>query len=101
MEKALFNILVFPGIFFLTSLGFIAEYIDRKLSARFQNRIGPPWYQPLADFIKLVAKEDVICEDADAGIFKLMPVLRSLRRSPRSSISPSGTTRRCSRSRAM
>ncbi len=75
METALFNILIFPGIFFLTSLGFIAEYIDRKLSARFQNRIGPPWYQPLADFIKLVAKEDVICEDADAGIFKLMPVI--------------------------
>ena len=36
------------------------EWIDRKLVARFQNRIGPRWFQPLADMVKLLAKEEII-----------------------------------------
>ena len=58
MVNILFYILIFPGFLFVLVFGFAAEYIDRKLCARLQNRIGPPWYQPVADFIKLVAKED-------------------------------------------
>ncbi|MGE5196920.1 MAG: complex I subunit 1 family protein [Deltaproteobacteria bacterium] len=75
MAKALFHILIFPGLFFLFVFGLIAEYVDRKLYARFQNRVGPPWFQPLADFIKLVSKEDIIPEEADATVFKLMPII--------------------------
>ena len=75
MLKALFHILIFPGLFFLFIFGFIAEYVDRKLCARFQNRIGPPWFQPLADFIKLISKEEIIPEEADITVFKLMPIL--------------------------
>ena len=74
MLKALFYILVFPGFLFLFIFGFIAEYVDRKLYARFQNRIGPPWFQPVADFIKLISKEEIIPEEADVTVFKLMPV---------------------------
>ncbi|MFA6130299.1 MAG: complex I subunit 1 family protein [Candidatus Omnitrophota bacterium] len=74
MLKAFFHILIFPGLLFLFVFGFLAEYVDRKLYARFQNRIGPPWFQPLADFIKLVAKEEIIPEEADVKVFKLMPV---------------------------
>jgi len=40
-------------------LGFIFEWIDRKLIARFQGRVGPPWYQVFADIIKLAVKEDI------------------------------------------
>ncbi len=68
------KILVFPGFLFLSVFGLAAEYFDRKLHARLQNRIGPPWFQPLADFIKLAAKEDVIPEDANPRMFKMMPV---------------------------
>ena len=68
------KILVFPGFLFLTVFGLAVEYFDRKLHARLQNRIGPPWFQPLADFIKLAAKEDVIPEDANPRMFKMMPV---------------------------
>lgn len=75
MLKELFNLLIFPGIFFLVSFAFAAEFYDRKLYARFQNRIGPPWFQPVADFIKLVAKKETITEGADKTIFKMMPVL--------------------------
>jgi NADH-quinone oxidoreductase subunit H len=55
--------------------GFAAEYIDRKLYAKMQNRIGPPWYQPVADCIKLLAKEVIIPTQSDAKIFMLVPVL--------------------------
>jgi NADH-quinone oxidoreductase subunit H len=75
MAGALFNIFVFPGLLFIASFGLAAEYIDRKLCAVLQNRVGPPWFQPVADFIKLAAKEDVIPQHADAGVFKLMPII--------------------------
>ncbi|MFA5090904.1 MAG: complex I subunit 1 family protein [Candidatus Omnitrophota bacterium] len=73
MAKALFNILIFPGFLFLFVLGLAVEYLDRKLYAKFQNRIGPRWYQPAADFIKLLGKEDMVPQEADAAVFKLMP----------------------------
>jgi NADH-quinone oxidoreductase subunit H len=75
MLQALFNILVFPGFLFLSVFGLAAEYIDRKLYARLQNRMGPPWFQPMADFIKLLAKEDIIPEEADPFMFKILPVV--------------------------
>jgi len=72
---SLFYILIFPGFLFLFIFSLVAEFIDRKLYARLQQRIGPPWFQPLADFIKLAAKEDIIPEEANPRIFKMMPVL--------------------------
>lgn len=75
MLTALFNILIFPGFIFLTLFGWIAEYVDRKLCARLQNRQGPPWFQPFADFVKLISKEEIIPEEANPTMFKLMPIL--------------------------
>ena len=72
---ALFQILIFPGFLFLSVFGFAAEYVDRKFYARLQNRVGPPYFQPLADFIKLVGKEDIIPCDANPRFFKMMPIL--------------------------
>ena len=72
---SLFNIIIFPGFIFLILFSFFAEFVDRKLHARLQNRIGPPWYQPVADFIKLVAKEEIIPQDANPVMFKLMPLV--------------------------
>lgn len=75
MLEALFFILIFPGFLFLFAFGLFAEFVDRKLYARMQNRIGPPWFQPLADFIKLSGKEEIVPEEADPVVFKFMPVL--------------------------
>lgn len=75
MGYALSSILVFPGLLFLSVFGLIAEFVDRKLYARLQNRVGPPWYQPEADFIKLLAKEDIIPAEADHWMFKVLPVI--------------------------
>jgi NADH-quinone oxidoreductase subunit H len=71
---AILNLLLFPGLFFLMAYGLIVEFVDRKLYARFQNRMGPPWYQPLADIVKLASKESIIHCEADRRWFKLMPV---------------------------
>lgn len=74
MAVALLNILIFPGFLFLNVYALLAEFMDRKLYARFQNRKGPPWFQPLADFIKLISKESIIPCQADKTIFRLLPV---------------------------
>jgi NADH-quinone oxidoreductase subunit H len=75
MAQAIFGILVFPGFLFLCVTGLFAEFFDRKLHARMQNRKGPPWFQPFADFVKLCAKEDIVPEEADPFMFKAMPVV--------------------------
>ncbi|MCX6992276.1 MAG: NADH-quinone oxidoreductase subunit H [Kiritimatiellaeota bacterium] len=74
MALALFHLLIFPGFLFLFVFALAMEFVDRKLYARLQNRVGPPWFQPFADFIKLSAKEDIVPEKADAIMFRLMPV---------------------------
>ena len=74
MLTAVFNILIFPGFLFLSIYGLAFEYIDRKLYARLQNRQGPPWFQPFADFMKLLGKETIVPEDADKTFYKLLPV---------------------------
>jgi NADH-quinone oxidoreductase subunit H len=74
VATALLHILVFPGFLFLVGFSLSGEWLDRVLYARMQNRVGPPWFQPLADIIKLASKEDTIPEGADRTIFKLMPV---------------------------
>lgn len=75
MAAALFNILIFPGFLFLVVFGWAAEYMDRKFYARLQNRVGPPWFQPFADFVKLMAKEEIIPEQANPAMFRIMPIL--------------------------
>ncbi len=77
---ALFSILVYPGLLFISILGLIYEWVDRKAVARFQNRIGPfytgprGFLQPLADFIKLMAKEDITPAWADKILFGAAPL---------------------------
>jgi len=73
MGLALFHIIVFPGILFLTAISLVYEYFDRKIYAKLQSRIGPPWFQPLADMIKLFAKETIVPKEADA-LFTAIPV---------------------------
>ncbi len=72
---ALFNLLIFPGFLFLFICALIFEWIDRRIIARFQERVGPPWFQPLADFIKLLAKEDILPTGANIWAARLLPML--------------------------
>ncbi len=76
----LIEIFLFPGLLFLFSLAFFTEWLDRKIVARFQNRYGPLYVgpkgilQPIADFIKLLSKEDITPRMADKVPLKLMPI---------------------------
>ena len=72
---AILQILFFPGLVFLAFYATTFEFIDRKVYARLQHRKGPPWYQPYADFIKLLGKEPVIPTDANRFLFLLLPIV--------------------------
>ncbi len=73
-------VLIFPGIFFITFLALFWEWIDRKVYARLQNRMGPlhtGWrgiLQPLMDFLKLLGKEDLTPRKANKRGFAAVPV---------------------------
>jgi NADH-quinone oxidoreductase subunit H len=71
----LIALLFFPGGLFVFMIGFAFEYLDRKLIARFQNRIGPRWFQPLADAIKLLAKEEIIPSGVNPALFIALPIV--------------------------
>ncbi len=78
--KPILYILVYPGLLFLMVYSTFCEWFDRKLYARMQNRIGPLHtgragiLQPVADILKLFAKEDIVPEQADKGMFSALPV---------------------------
>ncbi|MBD3192510.1 MAG: hypothetical protein GF308_17860 [Candidatus Heimdallarchaeota archaeon] len=74
------GILFFPGIGFCIFLAFFDEWIDRKFYAALQDRIGPLHtgfkgiLQPFADFVKLLAKEDVEPAEADKWGMRLTAI---------------------------
>lgn len=75
LTNNLIRLLFFPAGLFLLLLGLAYEWGDRKLVAQFQNRIGPRWFQPLADTIKLLAKEEIVPDGVNRFLFRVLPVL--------------------------
>jgi len=67
--------LIFPGGIFLLAAGLAYEWADRKLLARLQNRVGPRWFQPLADVVKLMAKEEIMPDGVQARLFIGLPIV--------------------------
>ncbi len=68
-------LLIFPGGLFVLFAGLTYEWADRKLVARFQNRIGPRWFQPLADTVKLLSKEEIMPDGVDHNLFLALPLV--------------------------
>lgn len=56
-------------------LGLITSWIDRKVTARVQYRVGPPFLQPFYDIVKLLGKETLIPEGASKGTFLVAPAI--------------------------
>lgn len=58
-----------------------STWLERKLLARFQHRIGPNMagpaglLQPIADAIKLIFKEDIIPDKAERVTYALAPII--------------------------
>jgi len=71
---SIFYLIVFPGFISLFLFSLLCEYIDRKVTARLQSRVGPPFYQPWADFIKLISKESLVPTMADRKRFTAIPI---------------------------
>lgn len=74
MLKLFFYFLIFPGFLFTATMGLFASWVDRKLTAWIQWRVGPPWYQPFVDFVKLLGKETIVPQGAKLT-FLLSPIL--------------------------
>jgi NADH-quinone oxidoreductase subunit H len=72
---AVIYLLIFPGFLFLFAFSLFTEYLDRKVYARIQRRVGPPFLQPFADLVKLAAKEDVVPEKAERFMFTVAPLV--------------------------
>jgi NADH-quinone oxidoreductase subunit H len=72
---SLITLLIFPAGLTLIFTGMFYEWIDRKLVARFQNRVGPRWFQPFADMVKLFAKEQITPALANPFLFFGLPVI--------------------------
>ena len=75
MISILAALLIFPGGLFLILAGLLYQWFDRKLLALLQNRIGPRWFQPFADTIKLLAKEEVIPNGVNPYLFIGLPLV--------------------------
>jgi NADH-quinone oxidoreductase subunit H len=75
MMSSIIKLLIFPGFGFLFLCAMIFDWLDRKIIARYQERVGPPWYQPVADFIKLLAKEDLLPTGSHAWAAAVLPIL--------------------------
>lgn len=86
MDAVLAHVLVvFLGVLLLITILMVLDiflvWIERKVVARFQDRIGPnrlgPYglMQPFADIIKLIIKEDTTPDGADKVVYNLAPIL--------------------------
>jgi len=75
MLKHLFNFIVFPGFLFTAAIGLVASWIDRKVTARVQWRVGPPWYQPFIDLVKLSIKEITVPKASSKSVFMISPLV--------------------------
>ena len=73
------GVLILISVLMVLDIGLV--WIERKVVARFQDRIGPnrlgPFglIQPFADIIKLIIKEDTTPGGADKVVYNLAPML--------------------------
>jgi len=70
-----FLILVFPGFAFTFAFAMAFAWIDRKVTARVQWRVGPPFLQPIYDFVKLLGKEVIVPLGGAKVLFLLAPLV--------------------------
>ena len=75
---SLIGIVVMATFLLVMDIGLV--WFERKMVARFQDRLGPnrvgPFglIQPIADIIKLLIKEDIMPQGADKFIFNIAPI---------------------------
>jgi NADH-quinone oxidoreductase subunit H len=68
-------LLLFPGGLTLVLVALAYAWADRKLIARFENRIGPRWFQTASDLLKLLLKEEIVPATAQPILFIVLPIV--------------------------
>lgn len=76
-----FALPIFKTISILILIVAYLVWLERKVAAKMQSRIGPysvgyphGWLQPLADALKLMTKDDSIPKNSDSLLFNLGPI---------------------------
>ena len=78
------GILAFAVINAVVMAGAIYTWFERRALGRFQSRLGPNrWgpfglFQPFADILKLLSKEDVVPDPADRTVFHIAPLFLAI-----------------------
>lgn len=67
--------LIIFGFFVTAALGLFASWVDRKVTARLQYRVGPPLLQPVYDLMKLLGKETLVPQGASRQTFFAAPIV--------------------------
>ena len=82
LQSDLFKVVAFPGFGFAALIAAATIFIERKMLAKLQLRVGPFYcgkvegiLQLMADGLKLISKEIIIPAKADKPIFWAAPVL--------------------------
>lgn len=68
------QLLIFPGLLFQFCGAMIFEWLYRVSIAVLEGRIGPPWYQPIVDVLKLISKEDILPIGANRLAATILPI---------------------------
>ena len=77
-------ILAFVVINVVVMAGALYTWFERRALGRFQSRLGPNrWgpfglFQPFADVLKLLSKEDVVPDTADRPVFHMAPLFLAI-----------------------
>jgi NADH-quinone oxidoreductase subunit H len=69
------QVVIFPGLLFAAVAGLVVSWIDRKVTARVQMRVGPPFLQPFYDVAKLMIKETCVPAGGSRFLFLSSPLL--------------------------
>lgn len=72
--EPLISIFIVPGLLFTSVMSLLYAGMYRKVRARMQNRRGPPFIQPLYDFIKLLSKDSITPSKAGL-LFTWAPII--------------------------
>jgi formate hydrogenlyase subunit 4 len=75
LTSALVRLLIFPGLLFAVPASWMFLWIERKSVALMQQRIGPPFFQPFFDFMKLMGKATPVRLGIEGWLMKAWPVL--------------------------
>jgi len=75
LGSLILQVLFFPGLLFTAVVGLVTSWIDRKVTAQVQMRVGPPMLQPFYDIIKLMIKETCIPAGGSKLLFLSAPLV--------------------------